>query len=87
MTSKKSPYLGYSEEEVKRIESGHFVLNFGGDFVLQDNNYVFTKKEVSKIHRDILKKLLDILSNGSEKDRSYALDLMGGLVIQPMKLH
>lgn len=87
MSKNKSPYLGYTEEEVARMEAGYFTLRFGGDFMLEDNFYVFTKKEVSKLHKDTLRSLTKIVLDGNDKDRAYALELIAGLVIQPMRLH
>lgn len=87
MTKRKSPYIGYTEKEVHRMENNFFVLQFGGDFMLQDKFYLFTHKEAFKLYSDTLKGLVSITIDGDEKDRNYALDLIGGLHIRPMRLH
>ena len=87
MLKDKYPFVGYTQEEVKRMEENYFVLQLGGDFVLEDDYYLFTKGEVSKLHKNMLKKLNDIIKDGNEKDRNYALDLICGLAIKPMRLH
>ena len=85
--AKKTKYVGYSEEDVRKMENGYFILQFGGDFVFEDGFYLFTKSEINKLYNKTLKDLLGIIQNGSEKDRAYALDLIPGLVILPMRLH
>lgn len=87
MDKKESPFLGYSEEEVARMESKYFVLQFGGDFVTQDNYFLFTKSEVDKLYKDTLNDLVGIVKDGNEKDRRYALDLIAGLEVKQIRLH
>lgn len=84
---KNSPFVGYTEKEVQKMENGYFCLQFGGDFILEDKFYLFTEKEVSRLYEDTLEDLLKIISDGDEKDRNYAISLIPGLIIQPMKLH
>jgi hypothetical protein len=84
---KKSVYLGYTEEEVKRMENNYFVLQFGGDFVLEDSYYLFSKGEASKLYNKTLKNLISLIADGSEKDKNFALNLIGGLAIKPVRLH
>lgn len=87
MINKKSSYLGYSEEEVKDLESNYFCLVMGGEFVVEDGSYTFTKKEVSKLYNIMLNDLVSVVEDGNEKDKKYALELIFGLIIQPMRLH
>lgn len=87
MPKNKSPYIGYTEQEVAGMENNYYVLQFGGDFVLESEHYLFTKSEVKKLHKKYLKDLMGIVQEGSEKDRKYALDLIGGLAVKPMRLH
>lgn len=83
----KFPYPCYTKEEVDKMESGYYNLQMGGDFVIQDKFYLFTKSEMVRLYNSTLKDLIDITKNGSEKDRAYAIDLIGTLVIRPMRLH
>lgn len=87
MQKKKSPYVAYTEEEVKRLECKYFVLQFGGDFVMEDKFYIFTQKEVTKLYNKTLKGLISIVTDGSEKDKIFALNLIGGMVVRPVRLH
>ncbi len=84
---KKSPFRGYSLNEVSRMESGYYVLQFGGDFLTEDHSYLFTRSEVIKLYNSTLKDLVDIIESGDEKERLYALDLIPKLIATPMRLH
>lgn len=84
---KKSHYRGYTEDEVKRMESGYYCLILGGDFVLEGEMYLFTKQETAKLWNRTLKNLRDIVDNGADRDRVYALQLISSLLIEPMRLH
>ena len=85
--SKKKSHLGYTEAEVKKMENMFFVVEFGGDFIIQDNCYLFTKQEASKIYNKTMRNLVNIISDGEEKDRKYAIDLIGKLIVRPMRFH
>lgn len=69
------------------MESEFFCLVMAGDFISQDNFYLFTDKEVSKIYKDTFNKLIDIINDGSEKSSKHALTLIGTLSVQPFRLH
>lgn len=84
---KKSPFIGYSVDEVNTMEGNYFCLVMGGDFIIQDKFYLFTKAEAKKVYRKMLKDLIKIAEDGNAKDSKYALDLIGGLAIKPMRLH
>lgn len=85
--SKKKIFRGYTEQEVLEMETGFYLFNFGGDFFTDNGHYLFTKKEISKIYRDTFKKVKNTIIDGSDKEKAYALDLIGKLIIQPMRLH
>ncbi len=87
MAKNKSPYPGYSLEEVEEMEKHYFCLVMGGDFILEDNHYTFTRSEIVKLYNLVLKDLVGIVKKGNDKDRKYALDLIAGLTVQQMRLH
>ncbi len=87
MGKKKSAYIGYTEQEVERMERNYYCVQFGGDFLCEDNFFLFTKLEVIKVYNNALKDLSGIVKDGTEKDRKYALDLIAGMSIQQMRLH
>lgn len=87
MSKKNSPYIEYTLREVKNMEENYFILLFGGDCFVEDGYYLFTKAEVEKLYKTTLKDLMGIIADGNEKDRNYALGLIAGLTIKPMRLH
>jgi hypothetical protein len=87
MGKKKSPYIGYTIEEVNKMENGYFNLQFGGDFILDGEHFLFTKAEISRLYKKYLKDLTEIIEDGSEKDRKYALDLIATMTVKQMRLH
>lgn len=87
MGKKKSAYIGYTEQEVERMERNYYCVQFGGDFLCDGDFFLFTKIEVVKVYNNTLKDLVGIIRDGTEKDRKYALDLIAGLRVQQMRLH
>ena len=87
MAKKKSNYVGYSEEDVVIMERNYFLLQFGNDFMAEEGSFLFTKIEIDKLYKRTLNNLMEIIANGSEKDRKHAMKLIGELTIRPMRLH
>ena len=87
MARKKPVFRGYTEDEVCKIERGTYTLQFGGDFIIQDDSYTFNEREVTKLYESTMNNLLNLIADGSEKDRKFAIDLIGGLFVRPMRLH
>lgn len=85
--NKKSPFPGYSLKQVSKMENKYFCLHFGGDFILENGEYLFTKSEAFKIYNKTLQDLLGIIEDGCEKDKKYALDLIAGLSVKSVRLH
>lgn len=81
------PYVGYTEAELKNLESKYFTLIFGGDFVIEDEIAVFTKSEVQKLYKRYAKDLINIVNDGDAKDRNYAMDLLSSMTIKPVRIH
>jgi len=87
MDKKKSVYLEYSEKQVQKMEERFFVIQFGGDFVSQDDCFLFTKREAEIVFINTLNDMIGIIRDGNEKDRRYALDLILGMSIKPLRIH
>lgn len=81
------PYVGYTEDELKNLESNYFTLVMGGDFVIADDIAVFTKSEVQKLYKKYSKDLINIVNDGDAKDRNYAMDLLSSMTIKPVRIH
>lgn len=82
-----SKHISYSEEEANKIEATLFCFVMGGDFVTDGHDYMFTKNEVQILYNKYIKDLIDTVRDGDEKDKKYALDLISGLQINPIRFH
>ena len=87
MAKKKSPFGGYTIEEVRRMENGFFLVQMGGDFLAEDGHYLFTRKEAIKLYNSTYNDLIKIINDGNDKDRAYSTELILGLMVQRMVLH
>ncbi len=83
----KFPYKNYSEKELARIEANFFCIQLGGDFLMDEDLFAFTKKETANFYNNTLSNLINLYQDGSERDKKYAIDLIGSLRIVPFKLH
>jgi len=83
----KFPYRGYTEKELRKMESTYYFLEMGGDFVSENGICSFTEKELSKLYNRTLNDLLSLAEDGSEKESKYAIDLIGSLRISCFRLH
>jgi hypothetical protein len=87
MAKKKHPYIGYSEEDVATMESHYFVLQLGDDFMSTDGTFLFNKNKINKLYNKTLKNLMNVVANGSDRDKKRAIKLISSLIIKPMRLH
>lgn len=85
--AKKQSFFGYSDKEVAQMEAALFYIQFGGDAVAEEGYYLFTKAEAKRVYNKMLKDLVGIVADGNPKDKQYALDLIMGFVVKPMRLH
>ncbi len=83
----KFPYRGFTEKELNKCESNYWLLQVGGDFVSNGELTLFTQKELTKLYNEMLGNLIALSQDGSVKDRTYALDLIGSIRVIPFRLH
>ena len=69
------------------IESEYFVIRLDGDFFNEDGYMLFTMLQAKAIHKSIISDLSSVIKNGIQKDKAYALELILGLVIEPVRYH
>lgn len=81
------PYKGYTEKELVHMEQNYYCLSLGGDFVMNNKFCTFTQKEMTKLYNQTLDRLVDLSTDNFEKDKKYAIDLIGSLRIVPFRLH
>ena len=84
---KKFPYVSVTEKELRDMERNSYVIFLGGDFLVYDGYNSFSKKEVEAIYEETLNDILSVIDKGEEKDRQYALKVLGTLRIAPMRMH
>jgi len=87
MTKNKFPYIGYNEKEIKVMELNGFNLQFGDDFLLEDGRYLFNHSEISKMYKKALRDIVEVIETGSEKEKRFAINLLGSLIVRPMRFH
>lgn len=85
--SKKSPFIGYSSEQVMAIEATTYVLQVGSEIFNTNGKWVFTKKSAYIYYNKILRELLDQLRNGNNKQRKNAERVLQGLKVLPLRIH
>jgi hypothetical protein len=84
---KKFPYVSCTEKELRDMERNSYVIYLGGDFLVYDGYNSFSKKEVESIYEETLSDILSVIHKGSEKDRQYALKILGTLRVGSMRMH
>jgi len=85
--SKKSPFVGYSEDEVLSIEAVTYVIVVGSNFYIKDGNFVFTKKSAAYHYNKILRELVGQLVNGDDDEKKNARRVLNNFRIEPLRLH
>lgn len=86
MKNEKSVYRNYSQKQIDRMEEGYFLI-LGGDFVFDEDNFIFNKKEINNLYNRTVNNLIDLIKEGSDKDRLYGIQLMGSLRAIPARVH
>lgn len=85
--SKKSPFVGYTAEEVMAFEAVTYVLQVGSDIFNVRGKWVFTKKSAYIHYNKVLRELLDQLKNGNSKQQRNAKRVLMGLKVLPLRIH
>lgn len=69
------------------IESEYFVIRFDSDFFNEDGYMLFTMLQAKAIHKSIVSDLSSVIKNGIQKDKEYALELLLGMIVEPVRYH
>jgi predicted Zn-dependent protease len=86
MVKQKSPFIGFTEAEVRRAEANSFVVILGNDLYSKDGNFVFSLTQAEKHYYILLKNILITLDEGNPKQRKSAMHCLGKLHIQPLRI-
>jgi len=83
----KSPYVHYSVEEISAAETGHYVIQVGGDLFSYNGKMAFVRDRADKFYQDILDGLNDMKKNGSDIEKEDALKCLLMLKMFPLRIH
>lgn len=87
MKDNEQIFGSYTLKQVSMIESEYFVIRFDGDFFNEDGYMLFTMSQAREIHKSLVSDLSSVIKNGIPKDKLYALELILGMVIEPVRYH
>ena len=87
MTRKRSPFVGYTEEEVIAFETCTYILQVGSDIYDVRGQCVFNKKSAYIHYGKVMRELLDQLRCGNEAEKKDAGRILMNLKVLPLKLH
>lgn len=82
----KSPFIGFSIQEINVAERNSFVIQVGNDFYSKDGSFVFTLAQAQKSYEILLLNIIDTINGGTPKQRAAALNCLARLHIMPLKL-
>lgn len=83
----KSPFLGFTTEEVLASEACSFVIQVGSDFFVHDGMMVFSQKSAVTYYNKILVQVIDVMNNGNKKQKEHAQRVLWGLKILPLRIN
>ena len=86
MAKQKSPFKGFTLQEVKRAEQNSFVVRIGNDFYNNDGNFVFTQSQAEKHYETLLDNILYTIKNGNQKQKTAAEKCLLSLHIQALRI-
>jgi hypothetical protein len=87
MSNNEFVFGSYTIKQVSMIESEYFVIRFDGDFFAEDGYMLFTMSQAKATYRNLVNDLSSVIKNGIQKDKEYALQLILGMVIEPVRYH
>jgi len=84
---RKSPFVGYTVEEVVSSEAVLFMVQVGKNVLEIDGQYFFLRKAAVTHYNRILKDLIIRIYNGDDKAQKQAKSVLPYLRIVPLRLH
>ena len=85
--SKKSPFIGYTVDEIFASEACTYVIQVGASIYAKDGIFVFNKKESTNHYNKILKELVHQFNNGNKKQRKNAQYILTHFKVLPLRIH
>lgn len=87
MSQKKSPFKGFTINEVFAAESTSYVIQVGVDLFCHKGRFCFDKRNAALFYNRILSNLVDLITNGDEDQKKEALRCLGSLRISPLRIN
>ena len=84
--SRKKPFNGFTEEEIKRAEANSYTILIGSDFYSKDGDFVFSRQQAEKYYDILMNNILRTLDEGNEKQRNAAMRCLNTLQILPLRV-
>lgn len=87
MRKQKSPFLGYTMDEIRFAEANLYVIQVGEDLHSHDGEVSFPKNEANYHYDMIFKSLGHMAKNGSFEEREDAHKMLRHFRIMPVRFH
>lgn len=87
MKKQKSPFRGFSVEEVLWAEANFYVIEINNDMFNKDGKYAFSKKRTIHFYNKILSELTFLFENGTANERRDALKGLQTLRVLPLRIN
>lgn len=87
MPSEKSPFRGFTVQEVLAVEATSYVIQVGADFFSNNGHFAFSKRSAAIFHGKILRDLQYVMKNGSKKEKVAAEECLKTLRIVPLRIN
>lgn len=82
----KSPFKHFSVEEVFAAESCSYVILVGTDFYVNQGRMVFSKQAAARYYNHILNQVVDLMRNGTKKQKEHANRVIMSLKVLPLRI-
>ena len=86
MPNEKSPFIGFTVEEIFSAEMNSYVIQIGNDFYNKDGNFVFSATQANKHYNILLTNILSTMDKGTFKQKTAALKCLGKLLVYPLRI-
>lgn len=86
MKPEKSPFVGYSVEEIFSSEAVSWVVQIGDDVYAHQGQIVFDKKVATHLYTKFLKSFRYLLENGTEQEKKESLRVISSLKMMPLRV-
>lgn len=83
----KSPYVGFTVEEIAKAEAGSYVIQLGGEFFDYQGNFTFTREAAERFYDELYTGLHEMLNDQRKIDKSEVLTTLLNLRISPLRFH